>query len=94
MLRWHRDELSPVYDGLRDWPRFVLDDNQVSIQYFDTAYCTQTGHRIADFTQNLRDKINNLLFRQLVAKGRNPPYQTGFELNWNGRREWNPEPAD
>ena len=57
-----------VSNRLRYLPRFVLNDSQASIQYFDTIYCTQAGNRIEDFAQDLRDITDSLPSGEYVFK--------------------------
>ena len=47
-------------------------------------YCTQAGHRMANFVQDLRDITNNLLFGQCVSEIEKLPDVAGFEAKRAG----------
>ena len=47
-------------------------------------YCTQAGHRITNFVQDLRDITDDLLFWQCVTRIENPLYRTDFEAKRAG----------
>ena len=53
-------------------------------------YCTQAGCRIMDFTLDLHDITDDLLFGQCISETEKPPYRTDFEASWSGRRDSNP----
>jgi len=48
-------------------PRFVLNDSQASIQYFDTMDCTEAGHQIGDSIQDLCDITDTPFFNRMSS---------------------------